>query len=130
MSYGGDTNLLQSDGLPKWQPTEQDNPWIFGGTLVPIYEMISETKKHESMKQAVQAHLDESYLNELSRKLHIALIRYEWGNTSAIKSLQAIVNLELEKDNPDHDIVTQLGDAVSFQLTPASWWREIQFCFR
>ena len=128
--YGGDTNLLQADGLPKWQPTVPENPWIFGGSLIPIYEMINVTKKQDSMKQAVQAHLDKAYLGELSRLLQSALIRYEWGNTTVIKSLQVQVNQELDKVIPDHEVVTQLGDAVNFQLTPDSWWREIQFCYR
>ena len=130
MYYGGDTNLLQADGLPKWQPTVPENPWIFGGSLLPIWEMINVTAKQDSMKLAVQAHLDKAYLGEMSRLLQSALIRYEWGNTTMIKSLQAQVRKESQKEIPDHEAVTQLGDTVSFQLTPETWWREIQLCYR
>ncbi|CAE1266291.1 unnamed protein product [Acanthosepion pharaonis] len=34
--YGGDTNLLVSGGIAKWQPTVAKNPWVFGGQLVPL----------------------------------------------------------------------------------------------
>ena len=90
--YGGDTNLLEEDGLPAWQPTVQGNPWIFAGTLKPISVMIMNATKSDQWDLAVQAHLDRAFLNELQSMLISALNRYQWGNTSYIASL-------LDQDN-------------------------------
>ena len=124
MYYGGDTNLLQEDGLLEWQPTVQGNPWIFGGSLVPIYEMINNSLKRDSMEQALQAHLDKAFLGELDSLLKS--VQYK----SKGKSLQAQVDEQAQKMVPDHDTITALGDAVDDILgNPPSWWQSIEFCY-
>ena len=40
--HGGDTNLLDNEGLRNWQPTVAENPWLFGGQLSPLTELIGD----------------------------------------------------------------------------------------
>ena len=128
--YGGDTNLLQTDGLPSWQPTVPGNPWIFGGNLLPIYRMVNDSKKQVQMELATQAHLDQAFLEEISSMLYSAMIRYQWGNTTVIASLLSQASLLSKPIIPDHEAVATLGSQVRYQLQPPTWWPESQFCYR
>ncbi|CAG0884115.1 unnamed protein product [Darwinula stevensoni] len=65
--YGGNTNLLASDGMQIWQPTVLSDPWLFSGKLSPISNLIREERKRTSMEQAVTNHVLHAYLGELAR---------------------------------------------------------------
>lgn len=48
--------LSENNGISTWQPTVSENPWLFGGKLVPIYELFPDGEKKKSMKIAVQVY--------------------------------------------------------------------------
>jgi len=69
--YGGNTNLLGKDnGIPTWQPTVANNPWLFSCKLAPIYNLITDANKKIAMKRAVEIHTDKAYLQDLERRLY------------------------------------------------------------
>ncbi|XP_059142064.1 perivitellin-2 67 kDa subunit-like [Physella acuta] len=43
--YGGDTNLLTQNGFQSWQPSVDQDPWLFSGQLTPISDLILDEKK-------------------------------------------------------------------------------------
>lgn len=52
--YGGRTNLLAAGGISTWIPTVLDNPWLYGGGMREISDLIENDNKRQSMKRAVQ----------------------------------------------------------------------------
>jgi len=57
-------NQDKSD-LKNWVPTVANDPWLFQGKLIPIYEIINDAEKKKQLKIATQAHLDKAYLKVL-----------------------------------------------------------------
>nr|KAG5689244.1 hypothetical protein BaRGS_006364 [Batillaria attramentaria] len=92
--YGGNANLLSSQGLQQWQPTIPAHPWLFSGQLTPISVLIEDDAKRASMEEAVTNHMLHAYLDELSRLLYGRLSSWREGlstlNTllSRVKALQ------------------------------------------
>ena len=123
MNYGGATNSLEENGLAEWQLTVQSNPWLFGGSLMPIHDLINDTTKRDSMKQAVDAHMDKAFLGELQSLLK------SFEHKLDLKTLEEKLDEQLQKVIPDHDAVTQLGNEIEDVLiTPPSWWLKVKFC--
>ena len=123
LHYGGDRKLFEENGLVEWQSTVQSNPWLFDGSLMPIYDMINNTAKRESMKQAVEAHMDKALLEELLSLLKS--VEYNPG----LKLLEDKLYKQIQKAIPDHDTVMQLGNEIDdVRITPPSWWLKATFC--
>nr|KAG5689273.1 hypothetical protein BaRGS_005281 [Batillaria attramentaria] len=82
--YGGNANLLSSQGLQQWQPTIPAHPWLFSGQLTPISALIKDDAKRASMEEAVTNHILHAYLDELSRLLY--------GHLSSFPSLSTLLS--------------------------------------
>ncbi|KAK7474466.1 hypothetical protein BaRGS_00034288 [Batillaria attramentaria] len=68
--FGGEANLMVSDGLAQWQPTIDTNPWLFSTKLVRISELIRDSSKKVAMSQAIDDYLMRQYVTvELVRVL-------------------------------------------------------------
>ena len=60
--YGGSANLLAYDGIKKWQPTVDNDPWLTGGVIRPISELIKNDQQRVAMEMAVNNYLWYRYL--------------------------------------------------------------------
>lgn len=127
--YGGDTNLLASGGIAKWQPTVAKNPWVFGGQLVPLGDLITDSSKRESMKKATQIYIDLAYLDSLIDFLHWTSNKYS-SSTQQISNYQQQVNaLKNDKAN-DHEAVIKLGNKIEEELEIPSWfYDQVKLCY-
>ena len=53
--YGGDTSLLTTEaGIPAWQKTVSNKPWLFSGSLFPIHDIIPDKRKRNNMERVVK----------------------------------------------------------------------------
>lgn len=50
--YGGASNLAKKDSLTQWWATVDKTPWLFGGKLKPIYELIANETVQDEVKLA------------------------------------------------------------------------------
>ena len=127
---GGETSLLQTEDIPYWESSVANNPWLFAGQIVPVYKMINDSKKQNSMMLAVQAHLDKAYLVELADLLERASIKYTFAD---ITTLYTLIQTGIELQStliPDHEKVTEFGNSVSYHLDKPDWWNQTQVCFK
>jgi hypothetical protein len=70
--YGGNANLITgSNGFQNWCDSAQRNPWIFGGQLTSILNIIPEGPKKIALNTAYNVKLDFAYLDELSLSLRL-----------------------------------------------------------
>ena len=129
--YGGRTNLLSSDGITTWQPTVDDNPWLYSGELKPISDLLSNVSQKTSLDEAVTQHVMRAYLHELRRLL--GLVTSKVGSSSVTTELanrlRAMEALKLgalaEAD------VEKLGDDIERQLNVPSWFTSnTQLCYQ
>ena len=118
---GGNLDLLQEGGIKQWQATVHSNPWVFGATLAPIYDLIKNQSQKDSMANAVQAHLDKAFLKELRSKL-------KHGENEAVKKAEAKVLAQLDRVIPDHGEVEDLVKNV--QVVAPPWWKAVQICYK
>ncbi|KAK7469690.1 hypothetical protein BaRGS_00036272, partial [Batillaria attramentaria] len=61
--FGGNWNLMKTDGLSAWQPTISANPWLYSTELKRISDLIRDPLRKEAMEKAVMNYLMMTYLN-------------------------------------------------------------------
>ena len=127
--HGGEISLLNSGGLKNWEKSVPGNPGLFGGTLLPLYSMISDPVKQVSMKRAVTAHLDKSYLKELLDIVYSAALKYILVDTSKLEAMIADGEAMLLSLTPDHEKVITFGEEVYYNLVKPIWWVQTKLCF-
>ncbi len=82
--YGGKTNLvneMSAEQFAKWQETVSHDPWLFGGLIKPIENLIDNEAVKGQIKTAVHVKLTKAYLQELKQTL--VLISRQVPQTSA-----------------------------------------------
>ncbi|XP_076070486.1 perivitellin-2 67 kDa subunit-like [Mytilus galloprovincialis] len=128
--YGGSTNLLATGGISAWQPSVMKDPWLFGGSLTEISEMISDDKKRQSMKKAIQVYTDKAYLQEL---LRVIGWYYTSGktdkNTGILNIYKAKVNKLLKQAIPNHNEVVKIAATIEKATTVPYWFSRTKLCY-
>lgn len=127
--YGGDTNLLMADGIQHWQPSVDNDPWLFSGRLRPISDLISDPTKKSNLIKAVREHVLRAYLEELLRLLHAA--RQKVGNDGTLNTLESRLETMQTRTTLVESEVETLGNDVNYQLTVPSWFTEkTKLCYK
>ncbi len=111
--YGGNANLITgANGFKNWWDSAQRNPWIFGGQLTSILNLIPEGAKKIALSTAYTVKLDYAYLDELS--LSLTLLKRESYNNDLLKQIEAL----RKQDIPSHYEVQKLGLIVEEFIKP------------
>jgi len=119
--------LGKNNGIPTWQPTVVDNPWLFGGSLSPIYTLITDNVQKESMKRAIEIHLDMAYLEALQRFLYSSRVNKALRPT--VDSFKKQIEALAKQPMPPHTNVKSLGESIE-QLNPvSSYFEKAKSCF-
>ncbi|XP_059172761.1 perivitellin-2 67 kDa subunit-like [Physella acuta] len=117
--YGGDTNVLSSDGLSKWQPTVESDPWLFSGKLKPISDLIKDETKKSSMIRAVKNHLLRAYIGELQSLIYGARVK---SDNPVINGLRDRAAALLSKQQIVDSEVDALANDLKDYVTMPSWF--------
>ncbi|CAL1526332.1 unnamed protein product [Lymnaea stagnalis] len=126
--FGGDRNLLVQDGIQKWQPTVDKDPWLFSGKLTQISELIENEDKRSSMEKAVDNYVLRSYLNELDRLITTAKAK---SGDSTITALQQSVSDLKNRTLLDINEVNDLGKTVEGIFLVPDWFTSnTKLCFK
>jgi len=93
--YGGNINLLSGGAAAytQWWNTVARNPWLFGGKLLPITDLIAAGTKRDAIIQATNVLLDKAYIDDLIRSLEYVsklTLTNKPGAQSFINQLNAI----------------------------------------
>ena len=127
---GGNTALLQTADLPQWDSSVPQNPWMFAGSLIPIYNMFPNSTKRNSLERAVQAHLDKAFIRDIFSTLEDASLMYKQTDTSLLRSLIEEGQALLDAVIPNHEQVISFGERVDHHIAIPDWWAETEFCFK
>lgn len=128
--YGGNANLLSSQGLEQWQPTIPAQPWLFSGLLSPISQLIRNATKRAAMEQAVSNHILHAYLDELSRLLYGRLSKWSEGLSALNSLLSRVRALQAQRFLVAAD-VEALGNEIEEQVSVPSWFAGgTQLCYQ
>lgn len=68
--FGGYKNLVDIHAFEEWSKSVPLRPWLFSGKLKPIYEAISDTKKAEQLKIAMNV----AFAREAVKDIHSSII--------------------------------------------------------
>ncbi|VDI18488.1 Hypothetical predicted protein [Mytilus galloprovincialis] len=126
--YGGKTNLLAAGGISTWIPTVLDNPWLYGGGMREISDLIVNDNKRQSMKRAVQIYTDKAYLHELLKDIHVSFIKNKKENYMTMHSMLLFENklrLLLQNPIPTHSEIMEISRMMS--PTP-DWFKQMKLC--
>ncbi|CAG5124603.1 unnamed protein product [Candidula unifasciata] len=126
--FGGVTNLLAHGGMSQWQPTVDNDPWLFSGELHPISDLITDDTKRTSMERAVSNYVVRSYLNELERLVVTAKSKL---NNPVLDSLLTRITAQKVKPALVENEVEVLGRDVNEQIVVPDWFRSnTQLCYK
>ncbi|KAK3097091.1 hypothetical protein FSP39_006273 [Pinctada imbricata] len=117
----GDTLL----DVTLWEGTIHHIPWLMGGNLIPIYELLEDPGKKENLKAMTQVYMDKAEL----RMLHYLLnekIRMEGSHIGATAILTRITFL-MNQYRPNHQDVVEISQSVDI---PAWFLRNTRLCHR
>ncbi|XP_075244690.1 perivitellin-2 67 kDa subunit-like [Convolutriloba macropyga] len=137
--HGGHTSLLDNKNLQGWEKSVPFNPWLYSGTLIPIYQLINDDEKSESMKRAYESYLSGEgdlyveglQLEALNRRIRKAALKYQFvENTTIISSLLDRAENLLEIAYPNASEVAALANDVIFHFEPSDWWKETKLCLK
>jgi len=133
--HGGDTNLLDSEGLRKWQPTVAENPWLFGGKLSPLTDLLGDDVggKKKAMERAVQVHLDKAYLKSTKRLIYAKMASMASDAAAVTKLRQFLTDCDalLAPALPDHRRVKSVCEEIEKQLLIPEWFfNDVKICYR
>ena len=128
--HGGNTALLQTGDLPQWDSSVPQNPWMFAGSLIPIYNLFPNSTKRNSMERAVQAHLDKSFINDVFSTLEDASLKYKQTDTSLLRSVIEEGEALLDAVIPNHEQVIIFGERADHHFVIPDWWAETEICFK
>ncbi|XP_059143534.1 perivitellin-2 67 kDa subunit-like [Physella acuta] len=129
--YGGDTNILSSEGLTKWQPTVEGDPWLFSGKLKPISDLIQDETKKSSMIRAVKNHLLRAYIGELQSLIYGARAKAENSvinglrdRVAALQSKQQIIDSEVDALARDLEEYINVPKWFAANTKLCMYWKE------
>ena len=106
------------------------NPWVFGGQLIPLSDLIVDNSKKESMEKATQIYVDLAYLDSLKDTLQWSSNKYTASLQQISKYLQQVKALK-ESKKPDHTTVVNLGNKIETELEiPAWFYQQVQLCYK
>nr|KAG5688604.1 hypothetical protein BaRGS_018682 [Batillaria attramentaria] len=71
--FGGNWNLMKTDGLSAWQPTISANPWLYSTELKRISDLIRDPLRKEAMEKAVMNYLMMTYLNVECKRFRLSV---------------------------------------------------------
>ncbi|BFZ00947.1 hypothetical protein BsWGS_03986 [Bradybaena similaris] len=126
--FGGDTNLLAQGGIAKWQPTVDNDPWLFSGELHPISDLITDATKRTSMERAVSNYVLRSYLDELERLVTTAKSKL---SSAVLDSLLNRITAQRAKPLLVETEVEALGKDVAEQIVVPEWFKtNTQLCYK
>ncbi|XP_059172760.1 perivitellin-2 67 kDa subunit-like [Physella acuta] len=117
--YGGDTNVLGTEGLSKWQPTVESDPWLFSGKLKPISDLISDETKRTSMERAVKNRLLKAYIGEMQSLIYGARAK---SDNPVINGLRDRVAALKSKKQIDDAEVDALAKDLEEYITVPNWF--------
>lgn len=109
--YGGLTDLSnQKDDsyLNQWQESVHKDPWLIGGKLVPIENLIMDDTKKAQLKKAIFVYRAKSYLEEFKRTRGLL------GVTLPPESVALLAKIENYLDKPtggQYDLSTVLENS-------------------
>ncbi|CAG2172914.1 unnamed protein product, partial [Oppiella nova] len=107
--YGGKANLLKdNNSWAQWWETVPRDPWLFGGNLKPIDNLIEGAKKPQ-VAEAVRVKLDKSFLEETKQEL----ILFKKFSPVSVDSYVASIDKLLTQSIPTHDDVKAVKQSVA-----------------
>lgn len=115
--YGGKTNLvteMSAEQFTQWSESVPRDPWLFGGRVKPVENLISDPSLKAQVKIAVQVKLAKAYLQELKQSL--MLISRQIPQTS---SEQSSINQLLTQTIPDEAQVKAIAAKVQSLVADA-----------
>ena len=103
------------------------NPWLFGGELAPLSDLIDDPNKKASMERAVQVHLDRAYLNDVISKYYTMLAKTHDSNIEQQiqGKIQQLTALVTDPKLP-HTAVT----ALLKKTEAPDWFLNTKFCLQ
>ncbi|XP_059159771.1 perivitellin-2 67 kDa subunit-like [Physella acuta] len=125
--YGGDTNLLnKADGFSQWQPTVENDPWLYSSVLKPISDLITDTTKKASMEKAVKNYMIRSYLGELESIINGA--RAKLDNTITTAFLSRLQDLKNSKEVSESAVDALSRDVEEYVNIPPWFLTNTKLC--
>jgi len=101
--YGGITDLFnrnESDRLKKWSDTIHRDPWLFGGQLMPVSNLISNATIRAEVKKAVSFVFAKAFLHDF--KSIVSLTHYQLSTED--RNLLGKIEYDLNNPKPDADV--------------------------
>ncbi|XP_054155501.1 perivitellin-2 67 kDa subunit-like [Oppia nitens] len=111
--YGGKANLMrEGNNWPEWWDSVPRDPWLFGGSLKPITNLVSGPKKTQ-VTEAVRVKLDKALLEDLRGSLTLFHKYTAVPVTEELTALDAVIG----RQSPVHTDVKNIKQAVADFLT-------------
>ena len=129
--YGGNTNLLEKDGIKKWQPTVYDEPWVYWGSFREVYHLLDRNdKKREQLKIAVQSHLNKDFKDHLTQTFSEVFTVYKMLglNVNVLTELKTSLNKEANSEYPLFSELSKIDKKLRSIVNPPAWWKKVQIC--
>ena len=129
--YGGSLNVLDDESVKNWAHTVPENPWLFKGKLFAIYELIKDAEKKESMKLAVESHVNRAYFEDIQSQFYGYVYNSVDAKLAQTGQLLSEVNEILSDENQiDPKTAEHLKRKISFHWGVPGWWDKTELCFR
>ena len=131
--HGGNINLLNSEGLKKWQPTVAENPWLFGGKLLPLTDLFGDGGKKKAMERAVEVHLDKARLRAMKRLVYAKIAAMASNNAAVARLRQFLVDCNnlINVASPNNMQVESVCEELKKQLVIPEWFvNDVKVCYR
>jgi len=109
--YGGVENLFDVEGFSKWWQTIFQNPWLYGGTLLPITNILADGPRKSALTTGTQVYVLKAYLQELERILGSCLSRRPELFPS-VTAFSFLISDCIKQVLPTEAEVEELGNAV------------------
>ncbi|XP_064650343.1 perivitellin-2 67 kDa subunit-like [Lineus longissimus] len=122
--YGGHHNPSYN----VWYTSVKNNPWLFGGQLAPITNLISDAGKKAAMMKAVTVHMDKAFLRDIQSDIYTMLAKVSDAGLKGVlqAKLAEIVTL-LRSTVPNNAAVVALGR----ELEIPSWFTlKTKLCYK
>ena len=129
--YGGNTNLLEKEGIKKWQPTVYDEPWVYGGNFREVYHLLDKNdKKREALKIAVESRLNEDFKTHLVQTFNEVLTVYQKLSISvtALTKLKVDLDKEVNRKLPLISELSRIEQELKSIVNPPNWWKDVMLC--
>lgn len=114
--YGGKANLIDAMKLAKfsdWWDSVPSDPWLFGGRIRPIEDLVEQAATKQQVKRAVEVKLLKAYLQEL--RYTVFLVKRD----AAATEIQSIDKLLGNAKSLTRTQVAPIGKAVEALVVKA-----------